>query len=141
MSFFQLRSPFFQINSGVTFPTVTTQAITSITATSGDGNGTLVDIANSAITARGFVYSSTTTNPTLADSVAVEGGTSTGTFTKTISGLSSSTLYYVRAYATNAIGTAYGDMVSFTTSAAGAATAGDDWPAFQRSGFWNWRYA
>lgn len=119
MSFFQLRSKHSPLQL-LAFPTVTTQAITNITSSGGDGNGTVINVGGSALTTRGFVYSSSNIEPTLADSVAVEGGTTTGTFTKTISGLSSSTTYYVRAYATNAIGTGYGDTVVFATSAAGA---------------------
>jgi uncharacterized protein (TIGR02145 family) len=46
-------------------------------------------------------------------------GTGTGAFTSILSGLVGSTLYYVRAYATNAVGTAYGSELTFTTTAAG----------------------
>lgn len=42
-------------------------------------------------------------------------GNGTGTFNKTVSGLTANTTYYVRAYATNSKGTAYGSQVSFTT--------------------------
>lgn len=121
MSFAPLRSKN-GLTGSFTYPLVTTQNVTNILSTSGDGNGKIINSGNSSISARGFVYSSVTLNPTLSDSVAVEGGTATGTFTKTISGLSSSTTYYVRAYATNAIGTGYGDAVSFTTSAAVASS-------------------
>jgi len=123
MSFLQLRTKRKDTDL-LFFPTVTTQAISNITSSSGDGNGTLINTGGSAISARGFVYSSSNTNPTLADSVEVEGGTATGTFTKTISSLSGSTLYYVRAYATNAIGTGYGDMISFTTTGAAVTAVG-----------------
>lgn len=118
MSFLQLRSIGTRILS---FPTVTTQAVTNIASTSGDGNGTLVNTGGSAVTARGFVYSSVNSQPTLADTV-VSSGTATGTYTITMSPLSSTTTYYVRAYATNAIGTGYGDTVTFTTTVGGGAT-------------------
>lgn len=117
MSFLQLRSKRKDTDL-LSFPTVTTQAASSITTTTADGNGTLVNTGGSAVTARGFVYSSSVTNPTLADSVATASGTSTGAFTQTITGLSLATTYYVRAYATNAIGTGYGDTVVFITLAA-----------------------
>ena len=42
-------------------------------------------------------------------------GTGTGAFTSSITGLTANTTYYVRAYATNSVGTAYGSQVSFTT--------------------------
>jgi uncharacterized protein (TIGR02145 family) len=58
----------------------------------------------------------TAQNPTTANSIT-SNGTGTGVFTSTLSGLTASTLYYVRAYATNAVGTGYGTEVSFTTSA------------------------
>jgi uncharacterized protein (TIGR02145 family) len=60
----------------------------------------------------------TAQNPTTANNTT-SNGTGTGTFTSTLTGLTASTLYYVRAYATNSVGTAYGNEVSFTTSAAG----------------------
>jgi hypothetical protein len=57
----------------------------------------------------------TVQNPTTANSTT-SNGTGTGAFTSTLSGLTASTLYYVRAYATNSVGTSYGNEVSFTTS-------------------------
>ena len=57
----------------------------------------------------------TVQNPTTANSTT-SNGTGIGAFTSTLSGLTASTLYYVRAYATNSVGTAYGNEVSFTTS-------------------------
>ena len=73
-----------------------------------------------SITSYGFVYS-TSGNPTIATGTVVQVGTSytsTGvSFSTTISGLSASTTYYVRPYATNGNGTAYGSQTSFTTPA------------------------
>lgn len=139
MSFLQLRTKQSSTNL-LSFPTVTTQAVSNITSSSGTGNGTVVNTGGSALTARGFVYSSSTVNPTLSDSVVVEGGTTVGVFSASIGSLSSSTTYNVRAYATNAIGTGYGDAVTFTTSAAAGGGATNDWPLFQKNGFWSWRY-
>ncbi|MFM8787617.1 MAG: fibrobacter succinogenes major paralogous domain-containing protein, partial [Bacteroidota bacterium] len=59
----------------------------------------------------------TSTGPTVGNNRALS-GFGTGSYTAAISGLSGSTQYYTRAYATNAVGTAYGNEVSFTTSAA-----------------------
>ena len=42
-------------------------------------------------------------------------GSGTGTYTSSLTGLTANTLYYVRAYATNSVGTAYGNQVTFTT--------------------------
>jgi hypothetical protein len=70
-----------------------------------------------AITARGFVYApaATTTSPTLSNSVVTVSGTSVGSYTGTITGLTESTTYYVSSYATNSNGTTYGTPSSFTT--------------------------
>ena len=62
-----------------------------------------------------MVYS-TSPNPTLVTGTSVQdanGGT--GVFTSSLTGLSAGTVYYVVAYATNTVGTAYGSSISFTT--------------------------
>ncbi|MBR5984082.1 MAG: hypothetical protein IK025_10250, partial [Bacteroidales bacterium] len=60
---------------------------------------------------------------------SVQSGSGTGSFTKTLTGLSSSTTYYYKAYATNTAGTAYGDVMSFTTetSATTGTLNGHEW--------------
>ena len=75
-----------------------------------------------SISSYGFVYGTGET-PNIEDDTPVEVGTSYSTINTafaetTLTGLTASTTYYVRAYATNGSGTAYGDAVSFTTSAA-----------------------
>lgn len=112
MSAKQLRSPY-QSNSSV--PLVTTQAATGITASQATGNGTVVFDHGSTITERGFVWN-TTGWPTTSDTKQTAAGT-TGAYTATLSGLSGSTTYYYRAYASNAFGTGYGDVWIFITSA------------------------
>lgn len=71
--------------------------------------GTVTDDGSSSILERGFVYS-TSTEPDLADTVAVVSGT-TGSYSAQSSALTSGT-YYVRAYAINASGTSYGSEIS-----------------------------
>jgi hypothetical protein len=93
--------------------TGTAGSITRTTATI-TGNDVSAD-GNSAITERGVVYS-TSANPTLADTKVAVSGT-TGTFNASLTGLTGGTTYHVRAFATNAIGTAYGADVSFNTPA------------------------
>lgn len=108
----------------ITTPTVTTQAVDEITATTGDGNGNITATGGASITERGFVYDTTSrtdpgnTSPAASDypNVKNETGTySTGAFSLTITGLDNATKYYVRAYAKNSEGYSYGDEVNFTT--------------------------
>lgn len=91
-------------------------AILSTTATSG---GNVTNEGTSAVTAKGVCWS-TSTAPTIALTTKTNDGTGAGSFTSSLTGLSASTLYYVRAYATNASGTSYGTQVSFTTTAPAA---------------------
>jgi phosphodiesterase/alkaline phosphatase D-like protein len=96
-------------------PTVTTQAVTSIATTTATANGNVSDLGVPNPTQHGVCWS-TSTNPTTSDSKTEDGAVSaTGAFTSNITGLSPGTMYSVRAYATNAVGTVYGSEVSFTT--------------------------
>jgi hypothetical protein len=97
-----------------TLPTVTTAAVSNITVTSADCGGTVTDDGSDAVTARGVCWG-TGANPTIAGSHTHD-GTGTGTFTSSITGLTAYTTYYVRAYATNSQGTAYGAEVTFISS-------------------------
>lgn len=102
-------------NTEAVLPTVTTASISSITDVSASGGGNVTDDGGANITARGVCWS-TSQNPTVSDSHTTD-GTGTGPFTSSITGLSASTTYYVRAYATNSAGTSYGSEVSFQTEA------------------------
>ena len=97
----------------LTTPTLTTTAITAITDNSAQSGGNITDNGGATVTARGVCWS-TSQNPTTADSKTTD-GSGTGSFTSSLTGLSSETTYYVRAYATNSVGTAYGNEVSFKT--------------------------
>ena len=92
-----------------------TTAASSITETTSSNGGVISNDGGASVTARGVAWS-TSTAPTISDSYTTD-GTGTGTFTSSLTGLSGSTTYYVRAYATNSAGTAYGAEVSFTTAA------------------------
>jgi len=94
-------------------PTVTTDNATNITSTTATSGGNVTDDGGADVTARGVCWS-ISSNPTLADSYTTD-GTGTGTFFSELTGLAANTLYYVRAYATNGVGTAYGNEISFTT--------------------------
>ena len=93
--------------------TITTTQVTNIIATSATSGGNITDDGGFAITAHGVCWS-TSASPTVADSHTTD-GSGTGSFTSIITGLSLNTTYYVRAYATNSEGTAYGDNIEFTT--------------------------
>lgn len=98
-----------------TLHTITTGSASSIGVNSATMSGNITSSgSNAAPTARGFVYS-TSANPTLSNSYTT-GGTSTGSFSHSLSGLIGSTTYHVRAYVTNAGGTSYGSDVTFTTA-------------------------
>ena len=96
-----------------TLPTVTTSDITDVQTATAIGGGNVTSDGNADITARGVCWS-TAQNPTLDDAHTTD-GTGAGSFTSTLAGLSPNTTYYVRAYATNSEGTAYGEEVSFAT--------------------------
>ena len=93
--------------------TVTAGAIGTTTATSG---GTVTNDGGAAVTARGVCWS-TAANPTVANAKTTDGA-GMGAFTSTLTKLSANTTYYVRAYATNSVGTSYGAPQSFTTPVA-----------------------
>ena len=97
------------------FPTVITTAISSITETSASSGGNVTSDGGLSVTVRGVCWS-ISPNPTTADSKTTD-GSGTGSFTSSLTGLTPNTLYYVRAYATNSVGTSYGNQLSFTTLA------------------------
>lgn len=98
-------------------PTVTTESISAITTTSACCGGSVIADGGASVTDRGVCWSSDS-NPTIYHS-KTSNGSGTGSFTSLLSNLSPNTLYYVRAYATNVVGTGYGDSVSFTTATSG----------------------
>lgn len=93
-------------------PVVTTSGITEITATSAKGGGEVTDQGASNVTERGICWG-TSHNPTISGTHA-NSGTGAGSYTVSMTNLTPNATYYVRAYATNSQGTAYGAEVSFT---------------------------
>lgn len=97
-------------------PVVQTGSASSITTSSAVVSGDVTSNGGATVTDRG-VCVSTSQSPTTSNT-CFSGGSGNGTYNSTISSLSSSTLYYARAYAINSVGTAYGSQISFTTETA-----------------------
>ena len=96
-----------------TVPVVITSEVSDIMATSAICGGNVTYDGNDYVTARGVCWS-TASNPTLDDFHTTD-GSSGGAFSSTLTGLVPNTTYYVRAYATNSLGTSYGEETSFTS--------------------------
>jgi hypothetical protein len=94
--------------------TLTTAPATSITSAMATSGGNITDDGGAPVTARGVCWG-TSSNPDITGSHTTD-GTGNGAFASSITGLTATTTYYVRAYATNSEGTAYGNQVSFTTT-------------------------
>ena len=95
------------------FPSITTSAVSIITITTANSGGNITIDGGSAVTTRGVCWN-TSPYPTIANNKTIN-GTGTGTFASSITGLTAGTKYYVRAYATNSIGTIYGNQLDFNT--------------------------
>lgn len=100
-------------------PTVTTTAASSIASTSVVLGGNITADGGGSLTERGVVYVVGTGTPITSNTKALvlTTGVTTGPFSGTVSGLTASTQYTVRAYAINSVGTSYGSSVTFTTAA------------------------
>lgn len=94
--------------------TLTTVAVSNIDTTTATGGGTISNTGNATITSSGLVWS-TISGPTLNSGGMSVNSTPNNNFTSNLTGLAPSTTYYVRAYATNSAGTAYGNEVTFIT--------------------------
>lgn len=103
-----------------TTPTLVTGTKTNITTSNATVVGNIVNTGGIPVTASGVVIS-TSPNPTRGTVGVIDSTTnplvSTGTFSVNLTGLTSATTYYYRAYAVNAQGTSYGADSTFTTNA------------------------
>jgi hypothetical protein len=97
-------------------PELSTTEISSITSGSAVSGGTITDEGSSSVTDRGVVWN-TSSSPTIALTTKTSDGTGSGNFTSNIASLQPGKTYFVRAYATNSAGTAYGNELSFSSSA------------------------
>ena len=101
-------------------PTVSTTAASGITTSGASTGGNVSASGGATVTRRGLVYSTgaiTDTTSTTGGGLIIDGATGTGTFSTTLSGLSTNTLYHIRAFALNSSGITYGSDLTFTTLA------------------------
>lgn len=98
------------INPSSTPILAATSAATSLTPTSAVVGGNVTDQGMTQVSTRGFVYGTSAGSSTYS----ITTGAGAGTFTVTLSGLTTGTTYYVRSFATNAQGTTYGSEINFT---------------------------
>jgi len=97
------------------FPTLTSNNVSSITSNSAIGGGNVTSDGTSNVTARGIAWG-TVENPTIEQNDGITNdGEGLGSFISEMTNLAPETNYFVRAYATNTVGTAYGNQVSFET--------------------------
>ena len=94
-------------------PVITTAAITNITGTTATCGGTINNEGSATVISRGICWS-TINAPTLSDNKTLDGA-GAGSFSSNITELNGATTYFVRAYATNSVGTGYGMAMSFST--------------------------
>ncbi|MDA3882114.1 MAG: FISUMP domain-containing protein [Bacteroidales bacterium] len=100
-------------DGSLNIPTVQSTNVTDVTLISAICEGTVTDDAGYIVTDRGFCMSQSPT-PTINDTLLTN-GLGVGSFTTKLDSLGINTTYYVRAYANNENGTAYGSTMVFTT--------------------------
>lgn len=102
-----------QINftTSASLATLTTNTASSITTSSAISGGNITSSGGTTITSRGVCWSSTTSTPTISNPKTTD-GSGLGSFSSSLTGLSANTTYYVRSYASNGMGTSYGNMSS-----------------------------
>lgn len=134
-----LLSLFLSLNSCksetvISLPIVTTSSVSNITTSTAVSGGILTSDKNSEITVKGVCWSKTA-NPTINNDTT-KNGSGIGNYTSYLKNLSPNTKYFLRTYATNSAGTAYGNEVNFTTKAVFAKGADVSWlPQMEASGF------
>ena len=98
-------------------PSVTTVSSTSVLTTSAVLNGSINDVGSPNYFEKGFYWVEGSGTPTASDNILYVGGTNSGSFSGTLTGLNFSTLHSFRAFATNSVGTDLGATLQFTTAA------------------------
>ena len=95
-------------------PIVVTSDAVNVSNVSASVSYDVISDGGSSVTQRGVCWS-TDQNPTISDDLTNQGA-GTGSFTIVLSNLTLNTTYYVRAYAINEVGVAYGNEISFLTT-------------------------
>ena len=98
-------------------PSVTTVSSTSVLTSSAVLNGNINDVGSPNYFEKGFYWVEGSGTPTASDNIEYVGGTNSGAFNGTLTGLNYSTLHSFRAFATNSVGTDLGAVLQFTTTA------------------------
>ena len=101
-------------STNTTTPTLSTMTVTSITYNSAISGGNITSSGGGAIISRGICWN-TLSGPTISNQKTND-GSGLGSYTSTLTSLEPGTIYYLRAFATNYIGTTYGNEISFTTT-------------------------
>jgi len=107
----------FTTSNNINLPTLSTSVITNITETTAIGGGNVTSDGGASVTVRGVCWN-TSENPT-TENCKTEDGSGTGSFTSNLNGLTNGTSYHVRAYATNSVGTGYGEDIIFMSLVTG----------------------
>lgn len=102
-------------NSTATKPSILTTNITNIGQQTAQSGGNITSDGGASITSRGVCWTNNTSSPTILDSKTND-GSGIGVFSSSLTNLQAGTKYYLRAYATNSVGTAYGSLITFYTS-------------------------
>lgn len=98
----------------LSLPEVSTSTVTAISSTTATSGGNVTNLGDAPFVARGVCWN-TSTEPTISNNKTIESG-EMGAYTSILTQLTPNTLYYVRAFATNGVGTSYGSTLPFTTS-------------------------
>jgi hypothetical protein len=102
----------------VALPSVSLANVVLITQTTAQANYTISSDGGTDIISRGICWS-TNLNPTTSESKTIDESSGMGEFGAELDGLTENTIYYVRPYASNSLGTAYGNELTFATSISG----------------------
>jgi len=108
-TFYAEGKKFTTLNTSI--PTVATSTVTNITSTSATVGGNVTGDGGGTVTERGIYWGTNL----LVNGTKLQIGSNTGVFSTSLTGLTTNTTYYIKAYAINSQGTGYGDQVNFTT--------------------------